>query len=259
MKLSIITINYNNYDGLLNTIKSIVAQSYKDYEWIIIDGGSTDGSVDLIEQYTDYLAYWVSETDGGIYNAMNKGILRAKGEYINFMNSGDAYASCTILEEVFNCTHSSDILYGYMMRDDINGEFNNISMMKSHISWVDLYKDGLPHQSSFIKRSLFNELGLYDESLVAVADWKFFVNAIVYHNASYEFIPQKISIYASGGVSDSVGGDERECLKMKLFPRSMIDMIPMFESYNRIKSFKLTRWMYSLIDNISKRFERNGK
>lgn len=88
MKYSIITINYNNADGLRRTIESVVNQTYKDIEYIIIDGGSTDGSVDVIKEYGSQIDYWVSEPDKGIYNAMNKGILQAHGEYLNFMNSG---------------------------------------------------------------------------------------------------------------------------------------------------------------------------
>ena len=87
MKFSIITINYNNVEGLRNTIKSVVNQTYTDYEFIIIDGGSTDGSVEVIKEYANIITYWVSEPDKGIYNAMNKGIEVANGEYLNFMNS----------------------------------------------------------------------------------------------------------------------------------------------------------------------------
>ena len=86
MKVSVITINYNNCDGLSRTIESVVKQSFKEYEYIVIDGGSTDGSADVIRKYADKIDYWVSESDKGIYNAMNKGIDVAKGEYCNFMN-----------------------------------------------------------------------------------------------------------------------------------------------------------------------------
>ena len=121
MKLSIITINFNNCEGLQKTIESVVSQSFKDFEWIVIDGGSTDGSRELLEQYADHITYWVSELDKGVYNAMNKGIKVAKGEYVNFMNSGDVYASASILEDVFSTSHTADVLYGYMMRGSVDG------------------------------------------------------------------------------------------------------------------------------------------
>ena len=102
MKYSIITINYNNRDGLEKTIQSVINQTCQDFEFIIIDGGSTDGSVDIIKKYNDRINYWVSEPDKGIYNAMNKGILQAHGEYLNFMNSGDCFFDNEVLNKVNN-------------------------------------------------------------------------------------------------------------------------------------------------------------
>ena len=115
IKLTIITINFNHAEGLKRTIDSIVNQTFTDYEWIVVDGGSTDGSKELIEQYKDHFAWWCSEPDKGVYNAMNKGITHAMGEYINFMNSGDIFATPTILEEIFSTPRTADILYGRMV------------------------------------------------------------------------------------------------------------------------------------------------
>ena len=259
MKLSIITINYNNRDGLKTTIDSIVSQSFKDFEWIVIDGGSTDGSRELLEQYADHFAYWVSEPDKGVYNAMNKGIVKAKGEYINFMNSGDGFASPTILEEIFSTSHPADVLYGYMTRGGLDGEVNNLSMMKSNLTWIDFYRDGLPHQATFIKKSLFDQFGLYDESLKAVSDWKFFVNAFVYHKATSEFIPKKVAVYAEGGISDVMGGEERKRVAKEMFPRAMVETIPIVEAYVRIQHHQLTSKMYSFVNKMAKRMERRRK
>ena len=259
MKLTVITVNLNNCQGLQKTIESVTAQTFKDFEWIVIDGGSTDGSKELIEQNADRISYWVSESDKGVYNAMNKGVKAAQGEYINFMNSGDCFASSTILDEVFSTNHTADVLYGYMMRDCVDGEINNAYMMKPHISWIDLYREGLPHQSTFIKRTLFEELGGYDEQLKVSSDWKFFVNALVYHKSSSEFVPKKISIYASGGLSDREGRLERECLKKELFPSAMVANIPIIESFERMRKFKLTNWMYSVIDKMARKMERMHK
>ena len=102
MKLSIITINFNNHDGLQKTINSVIAQTWKDFEWIIIDGGSTDGSKNLIEQYDKYITYWISESDKGIYNAMNKGIKIARGDYLQFLNSGDYFYNEKVIEKFCN-------------------------------------------------------------------------------------------------------------------------------------------------------------
>lgn len=241
MKLSIITVNLNNKSGLQKTFDSVVSQTFKDFEWIVIDGGSTDGSKELIEQYSNYMAYWVSEPDKGIYNAMNKGIKIAKGEYVNFMNSGDCYAKENVLERIFETPRTADVLYGYMTRDTIDGEYVNLPLMKKKLTWMDFYYDGLPHQSSFIKKQLFERYGYYDENLKAVSDWTFFVKVFVYQNATYEFLPIKISVYLSGGVSDKVGLQEKELEKKRLFPVAVVDDIPKIVLYNKLEEHLFTR------------------
>lgn len=130
MKLSIITVNLNNLEGLKKTYESVVSQTFTDYEWLVIDGGSTDGSREFIEQHQDKFVYWCSEPDKGIYNAMNKGIMRAKGEYLNFMNSGDCFACEETLLGVFGKLRTADILYGYVTEENINGRCNPLRLMK---------------------------------------------------------------------------------------------------------------------------------
>ena len=100
MKLSIITVNFNDSEGLERTIRSVISQTFRDFEFIVIDGGSTDGSVNVIKKYENHINYWVSEHDGGIYAGMNKGLRQAKGEFVNFMNGGDSYHSPDVL---FKC------------------------------------------------------------------------------------------------------------------------------------------------------------
>ena len=112
MTLSIITINYNNLEGLKKTIESVCSQTYRDYEWIVIDGGSTDGSRELIEENKSHIHYWVSEPDNGIYHAMNKGIAQAKGDYCQFLNSGDYYIAPNTLQQVFSHDELADVNYG---------------------------------------------------------------------------------------------------------------------------------------------------
>src|SRR5215470_922037 len=117
-KLSIITVNLNNKDGLIDTAQSVVAQTWTDYEWIVIDGGSTDGSADVIKEYadkTDKLVYWCSEKDGGIFQGMNKGINKANGEYCWFLNSGDCAYKNTTLKEIFTHEFYEDIIKGILV------------------------------------------------------------------------------------------------------------------------------------------------
>lgn len=140
MLFSIITVNLNNYCGLLKTIKSVVEQTFRDYEWIIIDGGSTDGSKQLIEQYSQFISYWVSEPDTGIYNAMNKGIRVSSGDYLLFLNSGDWLASPTVLEDVYKTAPTVDFVYGdHIERDGSRGISPEV------ISFLRLYQSTICH------------------------------------------------------------------------------------------------------------------
>lgn len=197
MKYSIITINYNNKEGLHKTIESVINQTCQDFEYIVIDGGSTDSSIDVIREYADRIDYWVSEPDKGIYNAMNKGILQAHGEYLNFMNSGDCFYDVYVLETILPCL-DSDIVLGKSYYDGGAHGFK-----KKNITMLDLYKNTLPHQASFIRRKLF--IGhLYDECYKIVSDWKFFVDALIFRNVSFRNIDRIICLFDHGGISSKL-------------------------------------------------------
>ena len=168
MKLSIITINYNNKTGLQRTIDSVICQTWRDFEWIIIDGGSTDGSKELIEQYQDHFAYWCSEPDKGVYNAMNKGIAKAKGDYLQFLNSGDALHNEDVLFQVFEEGFNADIFYGDLNLLGKNG-FNRI-IYPDHLTFPFFLSKSIGHPSSFIKTSLLKERN-YSEKYKIVSDW----------------------------------------------------------------------------------------
>ena len=173
MKLSIITINYNNLNGLQKTIDSVVNQTWHDFEWIIIDGGSTDGSKELIEKYQEHFTYWCSEPDNGIYNAMNKGIAKAQGDYLNFMNSGDGFYSPNTLEQVFSIGRSDDILYGDMICKYQDGSYHSWSYPHK-LSLHYLIVGYLGHAASFIKSPLLKDNG-YCEDYKIVSDWQKFL------------------------------------------------------------------------------------
>lgn len=200
MKLSIITVNLNNRDGLQKTIDSVVSQTFKDFEWIVIDGGSTDGSKELIERYSDHFAYWVSEPDKGIYNAMNKGIKLAKGEYLQFLNSGDCLKDSTTLNKVFSCSPVGDILYG-----DCAIRVSDTELQEIHFNPVLSFKvflDGsIHHQSSFIKRELLHDEP-YDETLRIVSDRKFFIRRAL-EGKSFVHINHIIATFDINGISST--------------------------------------------------------
>ena len=226
MKLSIITVNLNNRDGLQKTIDSVVSQTFKDFEWIVIDGGSTDSSKELIEQYADHFAYWVSEPDKGIYNAMNKGIKVAKGEYLQFLNSGDWLWDDGILQTIFNEPITTDILFGHsLVHDPIVGNYI-IGPKNTRFSAFELLAKSLPHQSTFISRRLFSKFGLYDESYKITADMKFFYNAIINGNASLSYINCIIVNYDGSGISNtdsSLCQKETERVFLEYLPVRLLD------------------------------------
>lgn len=207
MNLSIITINYNNKDGLQKTIASVISQTYKDFEWIIIDGGSTDGSKELIEKYTQYITYWVSEQDNGIYNAMNKGIKVAKGRYLQFLNSGDRLFSCTTLDKVFKLKLNGDIIYGdaIFIKNDINQRLvkYNIPISLSYFLSINT----INHQASFIKRELFRNT-LYNENLSIVSDWEFWINNAI-NGKRFQYIEEIIVYFDLNGLTSETTNQQK--------------------------------------------------
>ena len=214
MKYSIITINYNNKDGLKKTIESVINQSCKDFEYIIIDGGSTDGSVDVIRQYADRINYWISEPDKGVYNAMNKGVAQAHGEYLNFMNSGDWFYNNDVLKDVFPHL-DSDIVTGQAFYENkIHGFF------KQNITMLDFFKGSLEHQATFIRKNLFSNK-LYDESFKIISDWKFFVETLIYDHASFHSINVLVCNFDTTGISRShqLIEEEGKIVFDELFPK----------------------------------------
>lgn len=200
MKLSIITINFNNRDGLKKTIDSVVCQTFRDFEWIVIDGGSADGSRELIEQYADHFSYWVSEPDKGIYNAMNKGIKVAQGEYLQFLNSGDWLCDETALERCFAHGFSADIAFGnvYLAMD---GDEAGKRYQPDSLTFRTLFDGAISHSASFIKRGILLE-ELYDEDLRIVSDWKFFLRQAL-RNKTFEHIEEYVTFFDITGVSST--------------------------------------------------------
>jgi glycosyltransferase involved in cell wall biosynthesis len=199
--LSIITINQNDAVGLKKTINSVINQTYTDFEYIIIDGGSTDGSVEIIKENKDHLSHWISEIDKGIYNAMNKGIAAAKGKYLLFLNSGDWLCKSDVLELILQNTDDCDIIYGnqyqYFSDSHIKEE-----KLPDILTFYNLgYQSSLPHQATLIKRSYIVEKGYYDEKLKIVSDWKFVILSIFKWHCKYKHINHFVTYYNKEGIS----------------------------------------------------------
>lgn len=209
MKFSIITINYNNRDGLKRTIESVIKQTFQGYEFIIIDGGSTDGSVEVIKQYESHITYWISEKDKGVYNAMNKGIRIAIGDYINFMNSGDVFYNSEVLSTVENIPGNYDIIVGRDYHYDEQSHKGYAPTVPLRISMITFFKETLPHQGAFISRKLFKN-SMYDESLQIASDWAFYVKSIVEDGCSVKPISNIISWREEGGISSIQAKNQHE-------------------------------------------------
>ena len=248
MKFSIITINYNNCEGLRRTIESVVNQTCHDFEYIIIDGGSTDGSVDVIKQYADQIDYWVSEPDKGIYNAMNKGVVVAKGEYCLFMNSGDCLYNSRVIHDVLANSLDAEVVTGGIKRAD-----GNIYFAPKKVSMRHFYRRTLFHQASFIGTELLRRIP-YDETLTIASDWKFFIDAIVVNGCSYSPINIIIAdMEADGRGSDvEVSRKEHDKVLHELLPEYVFADYDVFldgeDDYDRfykcVKNSRFKRLIY---------------
>ena len=200
-RVSIVTVNRDNAAGLAKTLDSVRAQTFRDFEHVVIDGGSKDGSVDEIRAREDGLAYWVSEPDAGIYNAMNKGLRRARGEYVQFLNSGDWLCDPQVLERAFpDPPFGEDLLYGdYWMHEGPGKSWvirapETLALSQFH------GKSILCHQATFYRRALFGELGPYNENNRLVSDWEFNLRALL-ANKTARHLPFPLVGYQRGGRS----------------------------------------------------------
>jgi glycosyltransferase involved in cell wall biosynthesis len=251
MKLSIITINYNNAADLIKTINSVLAQSWTNYEFIIIDGGSTDGSVDEIKAVADKLSYWISESDRGVFHAMNKGIKEAKGEYLLMLNSGDYLFDSTVLESCFgDQQYQADILYGDVYRQ-ADGKIFDQSIFPEQLTFGFLRRGALSHQATFIKRYLHDLVGLYDETLKYCSDWKFIILAICRYNISAQHMPFFVAICDCGGLTCNPSNFaamaiENDGVLMKNFPAFVSD----YDAIDRRERQKLKVRVNSLKQNL---------
>jgi glycosyltransferase involved in cell wall biosynthesis len=203
IKLSIITVNLNNHIGLRKTIESVISQNFEDFEFIVIDGASTDGSLDVIYEYKASFSYWLSEPDKGIYNAMNKGIRKANGEYCLFLNSGDFLVYQSVVEKVFESEFDQDIIACDCLISK-NGKVIYHAKPPDQISFSTFHGRTISHQSTFIRKDLFDRLGNYNENNRIHSDYEFFVNALILQNCSYKHLPITITDYNLEGISSSI-------------------------------------------------------
>ena len=255
MTLTIITINRNNAEGLEKTMQSVSSQTCKEFEYIVVDGASTDGSVEhiknLAENFGERLR-WVSEPDKGIYNAMNKGIGMASGEYVQFLNSGDCLASDNVVERMFSVLEQEGkpgILYGNMLKDMPDGRMMRDRCFAGRdITLLGFYFGTLNHSSAYIRRDLFDSYGKYDENYRIVSDWKWYIEAIILGEEKPVYTDIDVTLFDMNGISETnktLDKKERRQVLEELFnPSILADYNLWAESIDQMKRLKRHPWAY---------------
>lgn len=243
-KISVITINYNNVQGLDKTVKSIIGQEKAEFEYIVIDGGSSDGSKALLESLDAKIDFWISEPDKGIYDAMNKGIQKATGEYLLFINSGDYLVESTTLQKAARRLDSGfDIVYGNIKFDE-KGTFKS-GFMPDKITLSQMMNDTLWHPVSFIKKELFTRYGLYNTSYKICGDYDFFFNVIVSKKVKTKHISQFISVFDLDGMSSDIKNVPTIIAEKEKIQRSYLsemEIINFREEQKKSSKNFFTRW-----------------
>lgn len=201
MKLSIVTINLNNVSGLKDTLDSIKKQTYKDFEWIVVDGDSEDGSKELINNNSQFITKWISEKDTGIYNAMNKGSRMAIGEYVMYLNSGDRLFNESTLSTIFEKGHIADILFGNIVISS-DASCTPRGQATDRCSIFSLLTEApIPHPATFFKKDFIESMGWYDESYKVLGDSDLFFRSIFLYNCSLEYLGIIVTAFDDNGIS----------------------------------------------------------
>lgn len=249
IRISVITINLNNGDGLQKTINTVISQTYPNIEYIIIDGGSNDNSINVIEKSSSNISLWRSESDGGIYEAMNKGVGLSTGDYLTFLNSGDCFFSPESVELFVSENQDCDIAYGDL--EIIESDRKWIKTYPSKLSFSYFWSESLPHPSTFIKKTLFESVGLYETNMEIASDWAFFMKAICLQNVNYKHLPYTISSFKYDGISSlpenqQVIAEEKMAYLRNKFPLFVDDYLEMEEirgKHNYLKASSLRKFL----------------
>ena len=198
-KVTVVTVTYNNAEGLARTLPSVLAQSYPNLEYIVVDGGSTDASLALIQSHAGRIAHWVSEADGGVYDGMNKGVKLASGDWIIFMNAGDTFQNQDTVTEMFQApADDADILYGGMLRF-YEKEGVTRAVPGRPVSVLPLQMP-CSHQSLFARRTLLERFP-FSTDFSIVADHEFVLRAQL-AGLRFRQVDRAIGVFATGGKSD---------------------------------------------------------
>jgi len=207
MTISIITVSYNSAHTIADTIESVLNQTYPDIEYIIIDGNSIDGTQDIVKSYGEKITTFISEKDGGIYHAMNKGLQLATGAVIGILNSDDVYANSEVLQKVIECFNNShaEICYGnlnYVQSKNLNAvtrvwEAGKHHAKSFHYGWMP------PHPTVFVKKELYKKVGFFNVKLKSAADYEMMLRMFVKFKCRASYIPHLLVKMRTGGTSNA--------------------------------------------------------
>lgn len=246
MKLSVITINRNNADGLQRTLTSVLEQTSREFEYIVIDGASTDGSIDVVRSFSFGIPFkWISEPDGGIYHAMNKGLRLAEGDYCLFLNSGDVLYDPEVIDTFVRADCQADIVAGKEYVPQLGRFFTPPSPGK--LTYDYFYDNVLAHQSTFIRRRLLLEYGGYNEEYRIVSDWEFWLKAIVRDNATYEVFPFPVAIFDFSGISNQAQFEDRKEREKESVRRSILPRV--CPNIMELRSLRKTKQEFEFLKN----------
>lgn len=296
MQLSIITINYNNAEGLRKTLASVASQTFASIQHVIVDGSSSDASKDIIIDYAEHTKnpnheiIWVSEKDKGIYNAMNKGIRMATGEYIEILNSGDILAADDVTERMFQAMGNGQwaidnetnrqspianhpqipIFYGNMIKEYPDGRrVVDRCQAKDYTpeSFYYFYRGTLNHDCAYIRRDLFEKYGLYNEEMKICSDWEWYVRAIVLGGEKTVYTNIDVTVFDMTGISESNGKNKDIILKERreylesILPAAVLRDYDIYslpiEQYRRLKKYNLWGVVY-FVERVLFKFEKWG-
>jgi len=197
--ISIVTVVFNGAETLEETIQSVINQTYDNIEYIIIDGGSTDGTIDIIKKYEDRINYWISESDSGIYDAMNKGIQCAQGEYLFFLNSDDVFIQSNmkvLFEKIMLSRY--DIIHGNIFIKESKIIIKPLSKKKSNS--IGNIEPWLMQPASFIKKNVYNRIGNFDTKFKISGDTDLLIR-VIKHNFNDYYINLPFTIFSNSGIS----------------------------------------------------------
>lgn len=249
--ISIITVCYNE-PNLEATCESVVAQTEQNFEWIVIDGGSDEKTQQIWQKYRHRINKFVSEKDSGIYNAMNKGIRLATGEYLLFLNAGDAFEDAEVIDNIIKMKLDRDIVYGDV-RLVGRGDGKRVQTFPDFIERSYWIRHTICHNATFVKKSLFHEFGLYDETLRIVADWKKWLELFLLRKCSYKHISLTVTRFDENGISTD---PKRRWLLMKereIILKDYFSLKEIKQEENRVKYNNFWERLFSVKNDWNKR------